>query len=136
MRDPRLSDVLLDWYDVHARDMPWRVGPQDRKRGIRPDPYAVWMSEIMLQQTTVATVRDYFQRFIARWPTVADLAAGELVFVAAHGNSLRALVKHLDGIPEDEITQLEIPTGVPIVYELDDDMRPAQDREIEDRYLR
>lgn len=83
MRDPRLSDVLLDWYDVHARDMPWRVGPQDRKRGIRPDPYAVWMSEIMLQQTTVATVRDYFQRFIARWPTVADLAAAEDAAVMA-----------------------------------------------------
>jgi len=72
-----LSTALLAWYDVHAREMPWRVGPQDRKDGVRPDPYAIWMSEIMLQQTTVATVRDYFQRFIARWPTVRDLAAAE-----------------------------------------------------------
>ncbi len=83
MRDPELSDVLLDWYDVHARKMPWRVSPQDRKRGVRPDPYAVWMSEIMLQQTTVVTVRDYFQRFIARWPTVRDLAAAEDAAVMA-----------------------------------------------------
>ncbi|WP_299297384.1 A/G-specific adenine glycosylase [uncultured Tateyamaria sp.] len=73
MRD--LSDDLLDWYDVHARAMPWRVPPADKKAGVRPDAYAVWMSEIMLQQTTVAAVTAYFQRFIARWPTVADLAA-------------------------------------------------------------
>ncbi|MEP2891699.1 A/G-specific adenine glycosylase [Tateyamaria sp.] len=73
MRD--LSDSLLEWYDVHARAMPWRVPPADKKAGLRPDPYAVWMSEIMLQQTTVAAVTAYFQRFIARWPTVADLAA-------------------------------------------------------------
>ncbi|WP_299139227.1 A/G-specific adenine glycosylase [uncultured Tateyamaria sp.] len=73
MRD--LSDDLLDWYDVHARAMPWRVPPADKKAGVRPDAYAVWMSEIMLQQTTVAAVTAYFQRFITRWPTVADLAA-------------------------------------------------------------
>ncbi|MYM55507.1 A/G-specific adenine glycosylase [Rhodobacteraceae bacterium GS-10] len=66
---------LLDWYDVHAREMPWRVGPSARRDGIRPDPYRVWLSEVMLQQTTVAAVRDYFHRFTARWPTVADLAA-------------------------------------------------------------
>lgn len=68
---------LLDWYDRHARVMPWRVGPDDRLRGVRPDPYRVWLSEVMLQQTTVAAVRDYFHRFTTRWPTVADLAAAE-----------------------------------------------------------
>ena len=72
-----LPQQLLNWYDVHARRMPWRVGPAERKAGARPDPYRVWMSEIMLQQTTVATVRDYFQRFVARWPTVGDLAGAE-----------------------------------------------------------
>jgi len=72
-----LSAELLDWYDVHARAMPWRVAPADKMAGQRPDPYAVWMSEIMLQQTTVAAVTAYFQRFITRWPTVADLAAAE-----------------------------------------------------------
>lgn len=78
MQDPEaLSRQLLDWYDRHARAMPWRVSPQDRAAGVRPDPYRVWLSEVMLQQTTVAAVRDYFHRFTARWPTVADLAAAE-----------------------------------------------------------
>jgi len=78
MRDnDDMAATLLDWYDVHAREMPWRVAPQARKAGQRPDAYAVWLSEIMLQQTTVATVKDYFQRFIARWPTVGDLAAAQ-----------------------------------------------------------
>lgn len=57
--------------------MPWRVGPDDRKAGQRPNPYHVWMSEVMLQQTTVAAVRDYFRRFTDRWPTVQALAAAE-----------------------------------------------------------
>ncbi|KIN75304.1 A/G-specific adenine glycosylase [Sulfitobacter noctilucae] len=72
-----LPQLLLEWYDVHARQMPWRIGPAERRAGVCPDPYRIWMSEIMLQQTTVATVRDYFQRFVARWPTVRDLAAAE-----------------------------------------------------------
>ncbi|PJF09912.1 A/G-specific adenine glycosylase [Pseudorhodobacter sp. MZDSW-24AT] len=67
--------ALLRWYDRHARVMPWRVSPQDRALGVRPDPYRIWLSEVMLQQTTVAAVKDYFHRFTARWPTVADLAA-------------------------------------------------------------
>ena len=76
--DPEsLGQHLLDWYDRHARVMPWRVAPQDRAAGVRPDPYRVWLSEVMLQQTTVATVKDYFHRFTARWPTVRDLAAAE-----------------------------------------------------------
>lgn len=70
-----LGRNLLAWYDDHARKMPWRVPPAERKAGVRPDPYRVWLSEVMLQQTTVATVRDYFERFTARWPTVTDLAA-------------------------------------------------------------
>lgn len=77
MRDAQTlaSSLLLDWYDRHARAMPWRVGPQDRAAGQRPDPYHVWLSEVMLQQTTVAAVRDYFRRFTARWPSVQALAA-------------------------------------------------------------
>jgi A/G-specific adenine glycosylase len=75
LRDTNVSQRLLHWYDAHARVMPWRVGPADRARGVRPDPYRIWLSEVMLQQTTVAAVRAYFQRFTARWPTVADLAA-------------------------------------------------------------
>ena len=71
------SEQLLEWYDCHARVMPWRVSPADRKAGIRPDPYRVWLSEVMLQQTTVATVKSYFERFTARWPTVSDLASAD-----------------------------------------------------------
>jgi A/G-specific adenine glycosylase len=67
--------MLLSWYDDNARSMPWRVAPADRLAGVSPDPYRVWLSEVMLQQTTVATVRAYFQRFTARWPTVNALAA-------------------------------------------------------------
>ena len=66
---------LLAWYDRHARVLPWRVGPEDRAAGVRPDPYRVWLSEIMLQQTTVAAVQGYFHRFTARWPDVGALAA-------------------------------------------------------------
>ena len=78
MRDSGEFDVsgaLLGWYDQHARKMPWRVGPADRAAGIWPDPYRVWLSEVMLQQTTVAAVRDYFMRFTSRWPDVMALAA-------------------------------------------------------------
>ena len=64
-----LAGKLLAWYDGHARDLPWRAKP-----GIKHDPYHVWLSEIMLQQTTVATVRDYYIKFLSRWPEVADLA--------------------------------------------------------------
>jgi A/G-specific adenine glycosylase len=64
---------LLTWYDRHRRTLPWRARP-----GERTAPYLVWLSEIMLQQTTVATVGDYYRRFIERWPTVDALAAAPL----------------------------------------------------------
>lgn len=67
--------ALLRWYDRSARVLPWRVGPAERAAGEKPDPYRVWLSEVMLQQTTVAAVRGYFQRFTARWPDVHALAA-------------------------------------------------------------
>ena len=75
MRDAEVSEALLAWYDRAARVMPWRVGPAARAAGVRPDAYRVWLSEVMLQQTTVAAVTGYFTRFVARWPTVQDLAA-------------------------------------------------------------
>ncbi|MGE0736442.1 MAG: A/G-specific adenine glycosylase [Alphaproteobacteria bacterium] len=73
--------TILDWYDRHHRRLPWRAAPgaKDARRAIpRPDPYKVWLSEIMLQQTSVATVGAYFMRFVERWPTVAALAAAPL----------------------------------------------------------
>ncbi|WP_083225492.1 A/G-specific adenine glycosylase [Neptunicoccus sediminis] len=57
--------------------MPWRVGPAARQDGVRPDPYHIWLSEVMLQQTTVAAVKDYFRKFVSRWPTVGDLAGAQ-----------------------------------------------------------
>ncbi len=68
-----LPGALLAWYDRHARRLPWRAPP-----GAKPDPYRVWLSEIMLQQTTVVTVGPYFERFVARWPSVQALAASPL----------------------------------------------------------
>jgi len=68
-----IAGPLLAWYDRHRRRLPWRAPP-----GERPDPYHVWLSEVMLQQTTVATVGGYFHDFVERWPTVAHLAAAEL----------------------------------------------------------
>jgi len=75
---PLDASDLLDWYDRHTRILPWRVSPEDRARGVRPDPYRVWLSEIMLQQTTVAAVGKYYARFLELWPTVTALAAAPL----------------------------------------------------------
>jgi len=69
---------LLAWYDQGARRLPWRAPP-----GERADPYHVWLSEVMLQQTTVATVIPYFHRFLERWPRIEDLAAADLDAVMA-----------------------------------------------------
>ena len=121
MRDRSLQ--LLDWYDVHARSMPWRVPPAERKAGALPDPYGVWLSEVMLQQTTVAAVRDYWRKFIGLWPTVADLAAAEdadvmaawagLGYYARARNLLkcaRAVVADHGGVfPSDHATLLTLP---------------------------
>ncbi|MDO1560352.1 A/G-specific adenine glycosylase [Brevundimonas sp. 2R-24] len=65
---------LLDWYDREARALPWRTPPRS---GMRPDPYRVWLSEVMLQQTTVPHAMPYFLEFTRRWPTVETLTAAE-----------------------------------------------------------
>merc|ERR1711988_1876074 len=67
----------------------------------------------------IARVEPYFKEFIE-----PDLKAGKTVLVAAHGNSIRAIVKYIEGIPDDVIPGLEIPTGTPLVYEFDSDMKP------------
>lgn len=67
------ATTLLEWYDQYRRELPWRAAP-----GEAADPYAVWLSEIMLQQTVVKTVEPYFAAFLARWPRVEDLAAADL----------------------------------------------------------
>lgn len=77
---------------------------------------------------TIERVLPYYERVIA-----PELAAGKTVIVSAHGNSLRALVKHLSGISDADIASLEIPTGEPIVYEFDDAMAPGERRYLKDR---
>ena len=72
------AQLLLEWWDRERRDLPWRAPP-----GGQSDPYRVWLSEIMLQQTTVKAVIPYYQGFLARWPTVAALAAASLDEVLA-----------------------------------------------------
>ncbi|MHA6318093.1 A/G-specific adenine glycosylase [Altererythrobacter sp. CAU 1778] len=74
-----IADTLLNWYDAHARALPWRAIPGAPP----PDPYRVWLSEVMLQQTTVAAVKPYFAKFVAAWPTVEALAAAEEAEVMA-----------------------------------------------------
>ena len=72
-RTDRAAGALLRWYDDHARTLPWRAPPGS----VPPDPYRVWLSEVMLQQTTTAAVTGYFAKFTERWPTVQALAAAE-----------------------------------------------------------
>jgi len=105
-----LARRLLAWYDRDARRLPWRSPP-----GERADPYRVWLSEVMLQQTTVAAVEPYFRAFVARWPTVTELAAAPLDEVLAawaglgyyaRARNLHACAQILAGrggtLPEDE----------------------------------
>ncbi|MGQ0532746.1 MAG: A/G-specific adenine glycosylase [Caulobacteraceae bacterium] len=108
-----LRKSLLKWYDRNGRDLPWRW------RGGRPDPYRVWLSEIMLQQTTVAAVAPYFARFMERWPTVAALASArrEDVLSAWAGlgyysraRNLHAAARRLaERVPETEAGWRELP---------------------------
>jgi 2,3-bisphosphoglycerate-dependent phosphoglycerate mutase len=83
-------------------------------------------------------LKDVVARLLPCWDEaiVPDLRSGRTVLVGAHGNSLRALVKHLDDISDEAIVELNIPTGEPLVYELGDDLRPVDRRPVEERYLR
>jgi len=109
---------LLAWYDRHRRTLPWRA-----PAGERIEPYLVWLSEIMLQQTTVATVGDYFRRFVERWPTVEALAEAPLDSVLSawaglgyyararnlHACAQAVVERHGGRFPEDEAGLLALP---------------------------
>ncbi|MBE7635567.1 A/G-specific adenine glycosylase [Sneathiella sp. P13V-1] len=73
------ADAMLNWFDQNARDLPWRIAGQ-----AHPEPYHVWLSEIMLQQTTVVTVKPYFEKFIKLWPSVEAMAAAPLDDILTH----------------------------------------------------
>ncbi len=96
--------------------------------------YAHLPADVLPQSECLA---DVVERMLPYWfdVIVPDLAGGATVLVAAHGNSLRALVKHLDGIADDDIAELDIPTGVPLVYELGADARPTTQVPVLDRAL-
>ena len=83
-------------------------------------------------------LKDVVARLLPYWTSgiVPDLLAGHTVLIGAHGNSLRALVKHLDGISDDDIVDVNIPTGEPLVYDLDDALRPVEQLPVDERYLR
>jgi A/G-specific adenine glycosylase len=87
-----IADRLLDWYDAHGRDLPWRAKP-----GETPDPYRVWLSEVMLQQTTVAAVAPRFREWTERWPSVEALAAApdEAIMAAWAGLGYYARARNL-----------------------------------------
>ncbi len=128
------ADQVKVWR--RSYDVPPPALTADDERSARHDPrYADLPPEIVPDTECLADVVD---RMLPYWydAIVPDLAAGRVVLVAAHGNSLRALVKHLDGISDAEITELNIPTGEPLVYELGSDFRPVEDKPVEQRYLR
>jgi A/G-specific adenine glycosylase len=82
-RPGAILTALDRWYRRHARDLPWRIGPAARDAGETPDPYLVWLSEVMLQQTTIPHATPYFAKFRQRWPTVKKLAAAKWEDVSA-----------------------------------------------------
>lgn len=97
-----MQEKLLGWFDDNRRVMPWRA-----PRGRRPDPYHVWLSEVMLQQTTVATVGPYFQKFIGKWPRLADLAAASRddVMTAWAGLGYYARARNLHACAQKVMTE-------------------------------
>ncbi len=119
----RLRHDLLSWYDLSGRTLPWRIRPEDRNNGVVPDPYAIWLSEIMLQQTTVPHATPYWLKFLEAFPTVKDLAAADrdriLAMWAGLGYYARARNLHkcaqmvaydYDGVfPNSETELLKLP---------------------------
>jgi len=104
---------------------PPRIADDDKWSQIGDARYADLPDEIVPR---TECLKDVVFRMLPYWydAIVPDLRAGRTVCVAAHGNSLRALVKHLDDISEEAVVQLNIPTGIPLVYELDEQMRPVE----------
>jgi len=127
------KDQLYEWR--RSYDVPPPPVALDSEHHPANDPrYADLPPDVL---PAAECLKDVLDRMLPWWQDAicSDLAAGRTVLVAAHGNSLRALVKHLDGIADDEISELNIPTGVPLVYELDEHFQPAEQKDVIDRYL-
>ena len=130
IRDEYGEDQFMTWR--RSYDTPPPVLPKDDKWSQYNDPqFADLPSEIRPQ---TECLKDVVLRMLPFWydAIVPQLRSGRTVLVTAHGNSLRALVKHLDGISDEAISGLNIPTGIPLLYELDEDMKPTT---IGGRYL-
>jgi len=120
---PDMRAALLRWYDEQGRSLPWRVRPEDRAQGIVPQPYPVWLSEVMSQQTTLAHATPYWEKFLSAFPTVSDLADADreqvLSMWAGLGYYARARNlhkcagvirdEHKGVFPTDEATLLKLP---------------------------
>jgi 2,3-bisphosphoglycerate-dependent phosphoglycerate mutase len=117
-------------------DVPPPPMDRDDPRNVRHDPRYAGMPPELVPDTEC--LADVVERMLPYWYDyiVPDLGAGQVVLVSAHGNSLRALVKHLDGISDSDIVELNIPTGEPLLYELGDDFHPLVAKPTIERYLR
>ena len=118
------------WRRSYATPPP-PLDPGDERHPGRDPRYARLPKDLL---PLTESLKDTVARFLPYWhdQVVPDVLAGRRVLIAAHGNSLRALVKHLDGVSEDAIVELNIPTGIPLVYELDQDLRPIRSRYLGD----
>jgi len=118
------------WRRSYATPPP-PLSPDDERHPVRDPRYASLTKDLLPLTESLA---DTVARFLPYWHDriVPDVKAGRRVLIAAHGNSLRALVKHLDGLSEEAVVSLNIPTGIPLVYELDADLRPIRSRYLGD----
>jgi len=118
------EEQVLIWRRAYAIAPPPLKPDDERYPGNDPRYASLTKDELPLTEC----LKDTVARFLPYWhETIApDIKSGRKVLIAAHGNSLRALVKHLDQVSDDEILKLNIPTGIPLVYELDDDLKPIK----------
>lgn len=128
------ADQVKVWrrsYDVP----PPPLDPADERSARNDARYADLPPEVVPDTECLADVVD---RMLPYWydAIVPDLVGHSVVLVVAHGNSLRALVKHLQGLTDDEVVELNIPTGEPLIYELDTGFRPREAKPVDERYLR
>lgn len=124
------DEQVLMWrrsYDIR----PPELEPDDERHPRHDRRYADLAPDLL---PASECLEDVVERMLPYWYDfiVPDLLAGRRPLVVAHGNSLRALVKHLDGLTDDEVVGLNIPTGIPLVYELDDDLQPVDKRYLGD----
>lgn len=120
---PDMRRALLRWYDEQGRTLPWRVRPEDRAKGVISDPYTIWLSEVMSQQTTLPHATPYWRKFLEAFPTVSDLANAERDLVLSmwaglgyyararnlHKCAVAVRDEHGGVFPTDEATLLTLP---------------------------